>query len=93
MAGCNKSLLDADGCVPLKFLMNEVTRLRQMLANVPRLHRKDILRRYGISKSTLHRRIRAGTFPKPVRITGPVWRLVDLELAEITGRIARPDST
>lgn len=59
----------------------------------PRLHRKDLMLRYGISEATLHRWIRRGLLPAPVRFTGPLWRLVDLEAAELSGRLPRPAST
>jgi predicted DNA-binding transcriptional regulator AlpA len=61
-------------------------------SNQPRLHVKDVLRLYGISKVTLYRRLRRGRFPRPFRFAGPLWRLDDLERAETTGQIQRPPS-
>jgi len=76
----------------LEDLFSAVADLRAALANTPRLHRKDVLLRYGISKSTLHRRLAKGEFPEPVRIMGPLWRLADLEAAEAAGALQRPVS-
>ena len=92
MADCAKTLEEADACVPLKLLASELMRLRQLIANTPRLRAKDLQRRYGISESTLYRGIRSGRIPPPIRIPGPLWRLADLELAELTGRLPRPMS-
>lgn len=56
-------------------LMQEIKLLRQSLENTPRLTAKDVLRRYGWSRSTLYRKLKAG-FPKPVR---GFWRPSDLD--------------
>lgn len=63
-------------------LAADVEHLRELVANTPRLHRKDLLARYGISQTTLDRRIRSGTIPAAIRFPGPLWRLADLESAE-----------
>jgi predicted DNA-binding transcriptional regulator AlpA len=60
--------------------------------NLPRLHRKDLMQRYGISEPTLHRWIRKGLLPEPVRFSGPLWTLADLEAREMAGRLPRPVS-
>ena len=78
--------------VTLRSLAAQVEALRRALLNQPRLHVKDVLRRYGISKATLYRRRRRGLFPKPVRFCGPLWRLDDLERAETSGQLSRPVS-
>lgn len=56
------------------------------------MHLKDVLLRYGISKSTLYRNLRRKRFPRPVRFSGPLWRLQDLEEAELAGQLPRPIS-
>jgi len=48
--------------------------------------------RYGCSESTLHRYIRKNLLPAPVRFTGPLWRREDLEAAEASGQLPRPNS-
>ena len=63
-------------------LASDVENLRELVSNTPRLHRKDLLARYGISQSTLDRRIRSGRLPAAIRFPGPLWRLADLEAAE-----------
>lgn len=74
-------------------LQGTVQRLQEALGKLRRLHRKDILVRYGWSESTLERRIREGRFPRAVSLGGhPFWRLEDLEAAEIGGQIPRPVS-
>ena len=76
--------------VTLQMLAAQVETLQRALLNQPRLHVKDVLRRYGISKTTLWRRLRQGRFPRPKHFTGPLWCLEDLERAETTGQIAKP---
>jgi hypothetical protein len=78
--------------VTLQSLADQVEVLRRALLNRPRLHVKDVLLRYGISKSTLYRRIRAGRFPRPIHFTGPLWPLDRLERAEGLGHLSRPAS-
>jgi predicted DNA-binding transcriptional regulator AlpA len=53
------------------------------------LHRKDVMVRYSFSASTLHRWLRKGLLPPPIRFTGPLWRLADLEAAERAGQVQR----
>ena len=77
----------------LKELAAAVAELRELIANRPRLHRKDVMRRYGFSESTLHRRLRKCWFPAPRRFGGPLWRLADLEAAERSGTLPRPVPT
>lgn len=77
----------------IAWLRSEVVYLREEIANTPRLHRKDVMARYGISKSTLHRWLKLpGRLPRPVRFGGPLWRLADLEKAEAAGLLPRPVS-
>ena len=76
----------------LRDLAEQVSQLRQLITNSPRLHRKDVMLRYGFSEATLHRWMRKGLLPEPIRICGPLWRLVDLEAAEAAGRLPRPMS-
>lgn len=61
--------------VSLENLLAELRRLREAVENSPRLARKDVLRRYGWSRSTLHRKLKAG-FPKP---SHGFWRPADLD--------------
>jgi len=71
----------------------ELQALRRAVFNTPRLHRKDLQVRYGISESTLYRLIRRGKLPRPIRLSGlRLWRLEDLEQAEIAGQIPGPVS-
>jgi predicted DNA-binding transcriptional regulator AlpA len=69
---------------------NELQALRRAVFNTPRLHPKDVQRRYGWSKATFYRKLRE--LPRPIRFTGPMWRLEDLEAAELNGQIPRPVS-
>jgi predicted DNA-binding transcriptional regulator AlpA len=78
--------------VTLQSLADQVEALRRALLNQPRMHVKDVLRRYGFSKATLYRRIQDRRFPRPRRFTGPLWRLEDLEQAEAAGQLHRPMS-
>lgn len=73
-------------------ILRELQSLRRIIINQPRLHRKDVMVRYGWSESTLHRRIRDGRLPPPVMFSRPLWRLGDLEDAEIAGQLPRPVS-
>jgi len=57
--------------------------------NQPRIHIKDLERRYGKGDRTIRRWIKRKILPKPIRFTGPMWRLEDLEKAEAAGRIPR----
>jgi predicted DNA-binding transcriptional regulator AlpA len=60
-------------------LLTLIGEVRELLAKSPPitqlLARKDVLRRYGISRSTLYRLLAKG-FPKPVR---GFWRPADLD--------------
>jgi predicted DNA-binding transcriptional regulator AlpA len=76
----------------LRRLAAELARLQELIISTPRLHRKELMLRYGCSESTLHRWIRKNLLPAPVRFTGPLWRLADLEAAEASGQLPRPDS-
>lgn len=73
------------GCKPLQ-------RLQELVLKVPRLHRKDLMVRYGLSEATLHRWLRGHKLPRPIRFTGPLWRLEDLEAAEKAGQLPCPVS-
>jgi len=61
--------------VSLESIAEELRRLRDVVENSPRLCRKDILRRYGWSRSTLYRKLKQG-FPKPSR---GFWKMADLD--------------
>jgi predicted DNA-binding transcriptional regulator AlpA len=77
----------------LKRLEADVARLSDQvkaLVNTARLHPKDVMARYGFSKSTLYRLLARGLLPKPVRFTGPLWPLADLEAAEKAGQLPPP---
>ncbi|HEX3626680.1 MAG TPA: hypothetical protein VH280_14800 [Verrucomicrobiae bacterium] len=78
--------------VTLRSLAAQVEILRRALSNTPRLHVKDVLRRYGISRATLYRRLARGDFTRPVRFCGPIWRLDELERDEAAGRVPGPMS-
>lgn len=55
---------------------------------------REVLARTGLSKSTLYDRIRAGTFPKPVRLGGTLSAWVESEVeAWMATRIAERDSS
>lgn len=45
------------------------------------LRRKDVCRRYQIDRTTLHRWVCHGKFPRPVRLPGgqPAWRIDTLD--------------
>ena len=78
---------------PLVFkLAFEVAELRRLVLNVPRLHRKDLQRRYGVSAATITRWLRGQRLPRPRRIVGPLWSLADLEAWELRGHGLRPVS-
>jgi predicted DNA-binding transcriptional regulator AlpA len=81
-AGLSKPTLEA--------LAEELAGLRELVLSRVRLHRKEVLLRYGIGKDTLYRRMKRGDFPRPSRIAGPVWTLADLEAAEAAGRLPCP---
>jgi len=56
-------------------LADELRRLRDLVENTPRLAVKDVLRRFGWSRSTLYNRLRDG-FPRP---KAGLWRPADLD--------------
>ena len=62
------------------------------LVNVPHLHLKDLERRYGVARATIYRWQKSKLLPRARRITGPLWTLADLELAEASGALPRPVS-
>lgn len=71
-----------DPASAIETLADRLERLELELKNTTLLHRKDVMQRYGITPSTLHRRLRAGRLPPPIRLGGPLWRLSDLEAME-----------
>jgi predicted DNA-binding transcriptional regulator AlpA len=73
-------------------LVQAVQRLQALVLNTPRLHRKDLMVRYGLSEATLHRWLRQQKIPRPIRFSGPLWRLEDLEEAEQAGQLPCPVS-
>lgn len=82
-----------DEVVKLCMLLQErCQRLQELVLNTPRLHRKDICRRYGWSDSTFFRKKDAGKIPPPVEL-GHLWRLEDLEEAEKVGQLPCPVSS
>ena len=74
-------------------LVEAVQRLQALVLNTPRLHRKDLMARYGLSEATLHRWLRRHRIPRPIRFSGPLWRLEDLEAAEEAGQLPCPVSS
>jgi predicted DNA-binding transcriptional regulator AlpA len=72
-------------------LQERCQRLQELVLNTPRLHRKDICRRYGWSDSTFFRKQRVGKIPPPVEL-GHIWRLEDIEAAEKAGQLPCPVS-
>ena len=66
----------------------QLAEIRALIFNRPILHRKDLMQRYGICESTLHRWRNRKRLPRPVYISGPRWRVIDLERAEEAGRLA-----
>lgn len=81
------------GTISIEALAAKLETLEDLVLNAPRLHRKNVMVRYGFSESTLHRWMREGRLPDPIRISGPMWRLADLEAAEKAGQLPRPVST
>src|SRR5882724_12405561 len=80
-----------DSSAALETLAARLDHLETQFANTPRLHRKEVMQRYALgSASTLHRWLRAGKLPQPVRLGGPLWRLADLEAAENAGQLPQP---
>ncbi len=67
-----------------------VQELQEAVLNQPRLHLKDIERRYGWSRATVYRKLKRGILPKPIRFNGSLWRLKDLMEAENSRRL--PDT-
>ena len=79
--------------VTLQSITLRLERLENCLGNVARLHRKELMQRYGISECTFHRWVRAGRLPPPAtRICGPLWRITDIEAAELAGQLPCPKS-
>src|ERR1043166_610951 len=76
----------------LPSLEARLSRPEDLVTNVSRLPRKEVMQRYGWAASTFHRRRRAGQLPEPIRLGGQLWRLVDLETAEKGGQLPRPAS-
>lgn len=72
--------------ISLAALAVEIERLKELIST-PRLHRSDVMIRYGISEPTLHRWVKRGRLPRPRRVTGPIWSLADLEAGEKAGQI------
>ena len=71
----------------------DVKALKQAVFGRPRLRREHLQHRYGWSRATLTRRIADGTLPDPIRFPGqPLWRLEDLEAAELSGKLPAPVS-
>jgi hypothetical protein len=68
--------------VAIAELRAEIAKLRRLLLDEPRLHRKDVAYRYGISLCTLHRWLKDGRLPRPIHPPGPMWRRCDLERHE-----------
>jgi len=74
-------------------LQERCQRLQELVCNTPRLHRKDLMRRYGISEDTLDRWLKRGLLPPPIRIRGKLWRPEDLEAMEEAGQLPCPVSS
>ncbi len=73
-------------------LQKSLQTIQELVSNRPRLHRKDVCLRYGISEATLDRWVKKQLIPAPVRLGGPVWRTEDLEAAETAGQLPCPAS-
>ncbi len=71
-------------------LAARVERLEGLVAAVGKLCRKEVMQRYQRTPSTLHRWLREGRLPRPVKFGGPLWRLADLEAAELSGQLPCP---
>jgi predicted DNA-binding transcriptional regulator AlpA len=56
------------------------------------LRRKDLLKLFGISNTTLYERITAGVIPKPFYVGGrtPYWRQSEIDQL-VADSAARPD--
>lgn len=78
--------------VSLQALDARLNRLEALLLDLARLRRKEVMGRYSITASTLHRWLRSGKLPAPMRIGGPMWRLADLEAAEKSGKLPPPQA-
>ena len=77
----------------LQQLVKEITALKQAVFGQPRLRIEDLQHRYGWSRTTVFRRIRDGSIPPPLHFPGqPVWRLEDVEKAELAGQLPPPAS-
>ena len=76
----------------LQNIWHELLALRQEVLNTPRLHLKDLCRRYGWSERTVYRMLRRGKLPRPIRFSGSIWRLEDLQKAEMSGQLPPPAS-
>jgi len=69
-----------------------LTSIARQSPNIPRLHPKDIMRRYNISRATLYRWLRKKRLPRPRRIAGLLWPIAELEKAEQAGQLPSPVS-
>jgi predicted DNA-binding transcriptional regulator AlpA len=70
-------------------LAARLERLEGLVASVGMLCRKELMQRYRIGECTLHRWIRAGKLPRPVKVRRG-WRLADLEAWELSGQLPAP---
>jgi len=72
-------------------LKSDLQRLRDLVEATPLLFRKDVARLLGISPSTLSRRLKSRSFPRPIYDAGrPKWRPIDFEIGHKMSGV-RPD--
>ena len=63
--------------------------LLEIIACKPLLHRKDLMRRYGVDDSTIDRWTSRGVLPRPTYLRGssiPLWKPFEIAVAESTNR-------
>jgi predicted DNA-binding transcriptional regulator AlpA len=76
--------------IPIQFPMEVLTarldHLEVVVNNTARLHRKEVMQRYGVCSATFHRWKAKGKLPPPIGC-GPLYRLADLEAYELAGRL------
>jgi predicted DNA-binding transcriptional regulator AlpA len=77
----------------LESLQEKIQRMEARLyelLDMPRLCCKEVMARYGITRSTFYRWRDDKKLPAPVVLGGPRWKLSDLEAAEKAGQLPVP---